>query len=205
MSSAGRGRWGFALLPMLLAAAIVLLAWFLRGAILAPVGTFLDNGEAPRKAEAALVLAGGWRGERVLKAGDLVRQGYVPYVVLSGPPSYYEQPECTYAIPFAVQHGLKAEWFQCAPNRATSTEEEAVAMVQELGRRGIRKCLVVSVRTHMRRARILFNEVKPAGMELHFIAAEDRAFRLEEWYKTREGRKTVLLEWLKLATTPLGL
>jgi uncharacterized SAM-binding protein YcdF (DUF218 family) len=78
-------------------------------------------------------------------------------------------------------------------------------MVPELQRRGVRKCLVVSVRTHMRRARILFNRVRPPGLELHFVAAEDREFRLEDWYKTREGKKTVLLEWLKLATTPLGL
>ena len=199
------GRRGFALLPVLLAAAVLAILWWQRGRLLSPIGTFLDNGEAPQKADVALVLAGGWEGERVLKAGELVRQGYVPYVLLSGPSFYYDQPECNYSIPFAVQHGLRAEWFQCAPNYAASTEEEARAMVGELERRGVRKCLVVSVRTHMRRARILFNAVKPAGMELHFVAAADRSYRLEEWYRTREGKKSVLLEWLKLVTTPLGL
>lgn len=205
MSGAQRGRRGFALLPVLLAVAVLSLLWWQRHRLLSPIGTFLDNGEAPQKADVALVLAGGWRGERVLKAGELVREGYVPYALLSGPMAYYEQPECNYAIPFAVQHGLKAEWFQCAPNRATSTEEEAQVMLAELERRGVKKCVVVSVRTHMRRARILFNEIKPAGLELHFVAAEDRTYRLEDWYKTREGKKNVLLEWLKLATTPLGL
>lgn len=204
--SAGRGgRRGFALLPLLLVAVVLAILWWQRHRLLSPIGTFLDNGEAPRKADVALVLAGGWQGERVLKAGELVREGYVPYVLLSGPSSYYEQPECNYEIPFAVQRGLKAEWFQCAPNRATSTEEEARAMIAELERRGVKKCLVVSVRTHMRRARMLFNEVKPAGMELHFVAAADRSYRLEDWYRTRQGKKAVLLEWLKLATTPLGL
>lgn len=205
MSLPNRGRRGFALLPVLLVAAVLAILWWQRYRLLSPIGTFLDNSEAPQKADAALVLAGGWKGERVLKAGELVQQGYVPYILLSGPASYYDQPECNYAIPFAVQHGLKAEWFQCAPNHAKSTEEEARVMVGELERRGVRKCLVVSVRTHMRRARILFNEVKPAGMELHFVAAEDRSYRLEEWYRTREGKKNVLLEWLKLVTTPLGL
>lgn len=205
MRAARGGRRGFALLPVLLVLAVLAILWWQRARLLSPIGTFLDNGEAPQKADVALVLAGGWKGERVLKAGELVRQGYVPYILLSGPTSYYGQPECNYAIPFAVQNGLKAEWFQCAPNRAASTEEEARAMVAELGRRGVKKCLVVSVRTHMRRARILFNEMKPEGLELHFISAEDRNYSLEDWYKTREGRKSVLLEWLKLATTPLGL
>lgn len=205
MSGRRSGRRGFALLPVLLVILVLALAWWQRARLLAPVGTFLDNGEAPEKAEVALVLAGGWRGERVLKAGELVRQGFVPYILLSGPKAYYEQPECNYAIPFAVEHGLKAEWFECAPNTAKSTEEEARVMLAELGRRGVKKALVVSVRMHIRRARMLYSELKPEGLELRFVAAEDRQFRLEEWFRTREGKKAVLLEWLKLATTPLGL
>jgi uncharacterized SAM-binding protein YcdF (DUF218 family) len=199
------GARGFALAPFLVLLAAVGLVWWQGARILSLAGTFLDNGEAPQKAEAALVLAGGWQGERVLRAGELKKQGYVAYVLLSGPRSYYEQPECDYAIPFAVKHGYSAEWFQCAPNESKSTEEEARAMVEELKRRGVKKCLVVSVRTHMRRARIMFKGVAPEGLEMHFVAADDREYRLEEWYRTRQGKKAVLLEWLKLATTPLGL
>lgn len=205
MKTGRGGQRGHALAPVVLAVLVLTLAWWQRDRLLAPIGSFLDNGEPPQKADVALVLAGGWRGERVLKAGELLQQGYVPYILLSGPKAYYEQPECNYAIPFAVEHGLKAEWFQCAPNTAKSTEEEAGVMLAELRRRGVKKALVVSVRTHMRRARILYNKLKPESLELHFVAAEDRQFRLEQWYKSREGKKTVLLEWLKLATTPLGL
>lgn len=198
-------RRGFALLPILIAVAVLAILWWQRHRLISPLGTLLDNGGAPVKAEAALVLAGGWHGERVLRAGELVRQGYAPYVLLSGPDSYYEQPECDYAIPYAVKHGYPREIFQCAPNQARSTEEEARALVGELQRRGVRSCLVVSVRTHMRRARILFRRVQPPGLELHFVAAEDREYRLEDWYRSRQGKKAVLLEWLKLSTMTLGL
>jgi len=199
------GARGFALAPFLVLLVAVGLVWWQGARILSLTGTFLDNSEGPQKAEMAVVLAGGWQGERVLRAGELKKQGYVPYVLLSGPHGYYEQPECDYAIPFAVKHGYNAEWFQCAPNQAKSTEEEARAVVEELKRRGVKKCLVVSVRTHIRRARMLFKEVTPPGMEMHFVAADDREYKLEEWYKTRQGKKTVLLEWLKLVTMKLGL
>jgi uncharacterized SAM-binding protein YcdF (DUF218 family) len=74
--------------------------------------------------------------------------------------------------------------------------------VAELKRRGIHKCIIVSVRTHIRRARMLFGQVAPPGLEIHFVSAEDATYRLADWYKSREGRKNVLLEWMKLASTP---
>lgn len=47
--------------------------WWQRAAIMASAGTFLDVGEAPRKADVIVVLAGGWEGGgRILKAGELV-------------------------------------------------------------------------------------------------------------------------------------
>ncbi|MBI4889363.1 MAG: YdcF family protein [Acidobacteria bacterium] len=205
MKSARRLSRGFTFLPLILFVAFIVILWWQRHAILAPAGTWLDIAEPPRKADVALVLAGGWQGERVLYAGELVRQGYVPYVLLSGPMSYYEQPECNYAIPFAVQHGLPAAYFQCVPNASHSTEEEAAAMLPELQRRGVKRVLIVSVRTHMRRARAIFSRIPHDGVELFYVSAENRAYRLQDWYKTREGRKAVLLEWLKLATSSLGV
>lgn len=191
--------------PVLVVLLLVGLAWWQAPRVLSAAGTFLDNGGAPQKADALVVLAGGWKGERILKAGELVRAGYAPYVLLSGPSSYYEQPECVYAIPFAVKHGYGAEMFQCVPNTAKSTEEEAGVILAEIARRGLKKVVIVSVRTHMRRARILFGRLKPAGLELEYVSVEDRQYRLERWWESREGRKAVLMEWMKLATTPLGL
>ncbi len=197
-----RRKRGFALIPILLIVAVLCILWWQRHRLISPIGTFLDCGEPPQKADVALVLAGGWHGERILRAAQLVREGYVPYVLQSGPTLFYERPECDYAIPFAVERGYPKEWFQCAPNHAHSTREEARAIVEELKRRGVRKCLIVSVRTHLRRARHLFREVTPPGIELHFVSAEDRDYRLEDWYQSRQGKKDVLLEWTKLVTTP---
>ncbi len=205
MKPARRLRRGFAFLPILLILAVLAILWWQRHLILAPAGTLLDVGEPPQKADVALVLAGGWKGERVLYAGELVRQGYVPYALLSGPSFFYEQPECSYSIPYAEKHGFPVAYFQCAPNNARSTGEEAAAMLPELQRRGVRKVLIVSVRTHTRRARAIYSRLPHDGIEFLYASAEDPSFRLREWYKTREGKKAVLLEWLKLITSTLGV
>ncbi len=201
-----RRRNGFAYIQILLAVAVVALLWWQGAKLLAPVGTFLDVGEAPQKVDAVVILAGGWDGGgRVLKAGQLVRAGFAPYALMSGPHQFYNQPECNAAIPFGVQNGFPAEYFQCAPNHATSTEDEAAALIPELRRRGVKRFIVVSVDTHLRRARAIFLRQLPADMEIHFVASESPGFRLSEWWKAREGRKTILLEWTKVLTFRFGI
>lgn len=201
-----RRRGGFAYLQILLVVGLIGLLWWQRAVWLAPIGTFLSVGEAPRKAEVAVVLAGGWDGGgRVLKAGELVRAGYAPYALMSGPRSYYNQPECDFALPFAVQNGFPAEYFQCAPHQALNTEMEAEALVAELERRHVKSFLVVSVDSHLRRARGIYRRLLRPGMEVHFIASDSPRFPLSEWWKTREGRKAVFFEWTKLITTQFGI
>ncbi|HEY3442251.1 MAG TPA: YdcF family protein [Paludibaculum sp.] len=201
-----RRQSGFSYLPILIVLAALGVLWWQRAAILSSAGTFLNVGEAPRKTEVIVVLAGGWEGGgRILKAGELVRAGYAPYALVSGPHSFYNQPECNAALPFAVQSGFPAEYFQCAPNQALNTEDEAVALLAELQRRKVRSFLLVSVDSHLRRARAVYRRQLPEGMEVHFVSSESPGFRLEEWWKTREGRKAVLLEWTKLISSQFGV
>ncbi|MGJ5818559.1 YdcF family protein [Paludibaculum fermentans] len=198
-------RRGFAYLPILGFLAVCGLLWWQRAAILGSAGDFLDVGEAPQKADAAVVLAGGWGGERVLKGGQLARAGFVPLVLLSGPQSAFGESECVPAKAYAIRQGFEAAWFQCIPNDSYSTKGEALSVVQDLTRRGIKKVLIVSVASHLRRARRLYLENAVPGLEMHFVAADPPGFTLHEWYKSREGRKAILLEWTKVVTSPFGL
>ena len=201
-----RRRGGFAYVPILIFLAILTLLWWQRAAVLAPIGTSLNVGEAPSKADVVVVLAGGWQGGgRILKAGELVRAGFAPYALMSGPTSYYEQPECSYAIPFATQHGFPPEYFQCAPNKASNTEDEAEALIAELRRRGVKKFLLVSVNTHLRRTRGIYNRLVEPDLEVRFIASDSAGFRLDQWWRDREGRKAVFLEWTKVISSQFGI
>ncbi len=193
-----------ALVALIALFVLVLVAWASRNAWLGRLGTFLDTGRPPVKSDVIVVLAGGWTGERVLKAGELVQSGFAPIAILDSPKGLmYGNSECILAQSFAVRKGFPPESFTCLEMRATSTAEEAVAIAAELRRRGIKRCLVVSVRSHLRRAEKILRREMP-DIELHFTGAESPLFRLEHWYEVREGRKSVFMEWIKTVTEPFG-
>src|SRR6202021_3515415 len=97
-------------------------AWWL-----AALGRLLVRDEGPARADIAVVLAGDYYGHRVVRAGELVKQGYVPSVLVSGPNMLYGFYECDLAIPFAVKRGYPESWFIRAPNEGRTTRAEAIA------------------------------------------------------------------------------
>lgn len=203
MACTNHARRGALLLPLACAVLAVALAWLLWEPALRQAGLFLDAGAPPQRADAILVLAGGWAGERILKAGELVRAGFAPKVYVSGPKVIYGRHECELAIPFAVEHGYPSSWFECLPNSSLSTRDEATMLIPELRLRGVRTLLVVSVRTHLRRARWIFEKQRPAEMRIYYTGADSPWFRLEEWYRHREGWKAVVMEWVKVISLPV--
>lgn len=190
----------------LLAVAIMGCAgWLLREHWMGWAGTCLDTGRPPVRADVIVVLAGGWTGERVLKAGELVRAGYAPLAILDSPRGLlYGASECELASAFAVRRGYSAALFECLEMSATSTKEEADKVAAELRKRGVRRCLVVSVRSHLRRAERIMRKAMP-DIELHFTGADSPLYRLDRWYESREGRKAIFLEWMKNVTEPFGI
>ncbi len=75
-------------LTLVLAVAIIL-GFIFHNAILAGLGSYLVKADPPEKADIALVLAGDGEGNRILKAAQLARQGYVSKILVSGPSGMY--------------------------------------------------------------------------------------------------------------------
>lgn len=182
---------------------MVLLMLF-RVQILTAGGSYLVRAEPPRKADVVLVLAGGADGSRILRAGALVRDGFAPQAMISGPGGNYGWHECDLAIPFAVKHGFAESHFSHFENEARSTAEEADAAVTELRRRGVRSVLLVTSNYHTRRAANIFRKRAP---EIEFIPVEapDQYFTPGGWWHNREGQKIFLYEWEKTAAEWVGL
>lgn len=195
---------GMALLPLLALIVLIVVVWAFWEPMLGGVGTFLDNGEAPKKADAIVVLAGGWRGERVEAAVELKEKGYAGLVVMSGAMTLYGQNECALALSYVQSMGRGTEGFVCAESETNSTKEETDAVVDALRRRGVKSALIVSCDAHMRRAGRLWRKSAP-DLELTFVSAKSRNFDLKRWYSTREGWKAVVLEWTKLVTSAAGI
>lgn len=167
----------------------------------------LIHDDGPAKADIAVVLAGDQWGNRILKAAELVRAGYVTAALVSGPP-YYDMHESDAAIALAVDHGYPREYFIAAPNGALSTREEARALLADLRGRNVRSFLLVTSDYHTGRSRRIYRAVEAklgGGPEFRTVAAPDKYFRRDGWWRSREGMKTVFFEWSKTIATAFGM
>jgi uncharacterized SAM-binding protein YcdF (DUF218 family) len=168
--------------------AIVVLGLIFHNTILAGLGSYLIKSDPPQKADIALVLAGDGEGYRILKAAQLVRQGYIPDVLVSGPSGMYGQYECD----------LHFE------NEARSTQEEARDATARLRQLGMHKVLVVTSDYHTRRAGKIFRTAAP-DLQFVVVAAPDRYFTADGWWHNRQGKKIAFNEWIKTLTEPFGI
>jgi uncharacterized SAM-binding protein YcdF (DUF218 family) len=194
----GRKRLWLAL-AVLLAAAIVGHSWWL-----AAIGSFLVRAEAPHQADAVVVLGGDYYGLRIIRAGELVRKGYAPFAVVAGGEDIYGVPESELAIALAVKRGFPRDYFVPVEETAFSTKEEVGPILNELRRRHVRSALVVTSNFHTRRAGSIWRS-RAEGIDITMVAAPDRFYDPDAWWKTREGRKTAFYEWVKTVTEPFGM
>ncbi len=205
MKSFRSNRFGLWLVTPLL---LVLLAAAAHTWCLERVGEFLIRNDGPAKADLAVVLAGDARGNRILEGAELVRKGYAPAVLVSGPAGMYGHYECDLAIPFAVSKGNPPDWFIRFPNNSLSTREEAAAILGELRRRNIRSFLLVTSTYHSGRAARIYSAAERAaggGPSFRVVAAQDPYFGPDSWWRTREGLKTAFIEFSKTIATAVGV
>jgi uncharacterized SAM-binding protein YcdF (DUF218 family) len=168
------------------------------------MGAYLIKADQPEKADIALVLAGDGEGNRILKAAQLARRGFVSKVLVSGPSGVYGQYECDLAIPFAVKSGYPASYFVHFENDALSTQEEARAATARLRQMGMHKVLLVTSDYHTRRAGKIFRAAAP-DLKFIVVAAPDKYFTANGWWHNRQGEKIAFNEWTKTLTEPFGI
>jgi uncharacterized SAM-binding protein YcdF (DUF218 family) len=175
-----------------------------RDPLLGSLGSYLVQADPPVKADVALVLAGDGRGERILKAAQLAREGFVPKVLVSGPDGNYALHECDLAIPFAVKAGYPESYFVHFENDARNTREEARLAAAAIRKMGAHRVLVVTSDFHTRRAARMYRSAAP-DLEISVVAAQDKYFSAGGWWHHREGQKTFLYEWMKTVASWVNL
>jgi len=171
---------------------------------LGALGKYLIKADAPAHADYAVVLAGDFYGHRILKGGELVRQGFVRKALVSGPRWCYGQAESDLAIHFACKNGYPADSFIGFPIDATSTLGEAREIVPELRRLGAHSFLLVTSDYHTRRAASYFRPLA-GGMDMRVIAAPDEFYRWDSWWRRRDAQKIFFLEWSKTVASYFGM
>lgn len=186
-----------------LALVVLLLIFLTRTWWLAAAGSFLVSADHPQRADIGLVLAGDATGNRIIKAGELIRDGFIPRAVVSGPDGLYGFYECDLAIRFAVRAGFPESYFVPAPNRSRSTVEEAKALIPAVRNANAKRVLLITSDYHTRRAGRIFRNAAP-DLQFIVVAAPDVDFNAKSWWTKRQGRKTFLYEWLKTVAEWLG-
>ena len=170
------------------------------------LGDYLVDEQPPAKADAILVLGGDWRGQRILRAGELARSGYAPKILVSGPTLLYGRNEADLAIDYAVNHGVPRDSMEPIYGTAYSTEEEANEITAELVRRRVRRLLLLTSMSHTHRAGGIYRRLLAGrNIELHVVGAPEMHFSADGWWRHREGRKILFFEWSKTIAGQLGM
>lgn len=168
------------------------------------IGEALTYNQAPCKADAIVVLAGDLFGLRIEKAGELLREGWAPKVLVSGAGICYGINEGDLAIQMAVRDGYPSTAFFNVPSPGRSTVEEAKYIVPELRRRGVHRFILVTSNFHTGRATRIYHHAVP-DIPFCTVAAPDHDFQPDKWWQSRESQKVALIEWLKTFANFLGV
>ncbi|HEX4273875.1 MAG TPA: YdcF family protein [Bryobacteraceae bacterium] len=151
-----------------------------------------------------VVLGGDEKGNRILHAAELAREGYAPKVLVSGIESVYGRHESDLAIDYAVSRGYPREIFIPFRYSPLNTRDEARADATELRRLGVHKYLLVTSVYHSARASRDFRR-EGQGLEMHPSPAQEPWWHNGQWWKNREGRKIWFNETLKTMADYLGI
>lgn len=173
-------------------------------------GYWLTMDDEPKKADAIVVLAGGYA--RPLYAADLYLEGYAPLIYLSDPP---DSPNTLLlgraGVPMPrhaeiyrrllIGKGVPGKAIRIYGRDAVSTVEEAEALSKVLGDRPVSFLLVTSP-YHVRRAKLIFERAMPAA-DISVLGTPYEEFP-RNWWTDREAAINVVLECAKFTYYLLG-
>lgn len=194
------------LLPLIVAGGLIWAAPY----GLTAMGRFLVADEAPRAADAVIVLSTGIDiYPRWIEAARLYERGYVQNVVINGDRKTdvlreLEARGLQRAFPWDT-HARTVLMFLGVPDRsiisisaqdAFDTISEAGHVAAVLPRHGIRRVLITTSRFHTRRARRIWHD-NAAGVldEITMVAARDDPFSPRTWWHEPRQIRWVLAEY----------
>jgi uncharacterized SAM-binding protein YcdF (DUF218 family) len=196
------------LLGALVLAALVLYVG--RRPVLTGIGGFLVVHDEPRPADAIVMLSGSVP-DRILEAVDLYKAHLAPRIVLTrefplpgiealrargaSMPEHHEEN-----ISVAEQLGVPASALAVVPLPVASTFAEVHAVVAYLRREGMHSIVLVTSKTHSRRAGMIFRAVAGDAVHVAVVPSRYDPFPLHDWWNHRAATRAVVIEYGKLLT-----
>ncbi len=182
-------------------AVFFLLLWLFSGLILTQLGQFLICDEKPGVSDAVVVLNTGVEYyPRLIEAADLFRKGLAQKVVING-------NRKTEVLRDLEKRGFKncCPWYEDSvrilellgvPRRDTitisaedayDTVSEAEAVGRELVKKGIGSVIVVTSKSHTRRAHFIWSEMYDNKLSISVVPARSDPYNPKNWWK--DGRQ----------------
>lgn len=162
---------------------------------------FLDDSDAPAKADLLFVLGGDF-SRRAPFAAELYRDGLAPRILLAREPSSSSASNFTdTTISILQANGVpKDRIIDFAPTAGvTSTADEARALKLYVSAYRVKTLLVVTSAYHTRRARMaLSRALRGSGTHLIVVATPETPQQTQDWLNTEPGKTRLELEWVKL-------
>jgi uncharacterized SAM-binding protein YcdF (DUF218 family) len=189
----------------LLAAAGLFVA---RERLLAGAGRLLIDAAAPAPADAIVVLAGSVP-DRILEAAALYHEARAPRVVLSREPdsaAFRQMRALGVRVPSrqeisrtaAEQLGIPPAAIAEVGGEAGSTLTEARVLLTYVRARGYRRILLVTSKTHTRRAALIHRDLAGGLVEILPCPSRYDDFDPARWWRHRAWRRRVVIEYQKL-------
>jgi uncharacterized SAM-binding protein YcdF (DUF218 family) len=193
------------LIVWLLAAIGAAACWATHPRLLHAAASWLDVGEAPRKADYVMVLNGG-EDSRPFAAAALLKADWAPRGLIAEiAPSADEidgiVPPCHEVNrDVLVKRGVAAANVAILPAAAASTYDEARALATFLKTEPRARVIVVTNDCHTRRSRWIFTRVlgDRAG-QVSFVSAPSDEFPMDRWWQSQLGLVAIATEYLKFA------
>lgn len=193
--SSQRGGIIFRLLILLLLCFFAAIIYFARHPLLRTAAQFWIVQDRIEPADIIIVIGDDdFAAHRVAEAAALFRAGWAPQIVASGRMLRPYASLADFMARDLASQGVPESAIVQFSHRASNTLEEAEGLRVLISEKGWRRILLVTSNYHSRRARYIFRKVLPASVRLEVAGASDPEFEPDNWWESRQGRKTFFLE-----------
>ena len=162
--------------------------------ILRGIGALLIYADPLKEADSVVALSGD-TGDRVAEAARLYQKQYASYLFIT----YTDEPARDALIRAAVMEGIPADRVIVTEMQVSNTVDEARAIKALAKERAQDSLIIITDPFHTLRTRIIFRNVfRGSGIDVQVRPVGRHWYRSTTWWRTAEGRRYTLEEYLKI-------
>ena len=174
--------------------------FFFPDRLLNEVSKFLVHSDTLEPAEAIIVLSGSSTGNRIKAGVILFQKGLGKIIIISGEKIYPGYHTHDLMKKHAINLGVPADKIIASRIEGEiSTWGEGIHNLQKLKENKFKSFILVTSAFHTNRAHAVYEKlINHLGYDFKFMVypAKDNRIPINDWWKSRTGRKHIFLEYL---------